>query len=135
MASDQADVDAIIRLKHRYGEVVDGLISGEWNVEHFAEVFTEDAVLQFAPAPAQRGLAEIRALFDQMRQGQSQMCHSFMTPIIDLDGDQACGRWTVLAFTTGIKADATTNTTYGRYADRYRRTPAGWRISEQIFRR
>jgi ketosteroid isomerase-like protein len=135
MANDQADVDAIIRVKHRYGEVVDGLIGGEWSVEHFSEVFTEDATLQFAPAPAIRGLADIRAMFDQMRQGQSQMWHSFMTPIIDLNGDVACGRWTVLAFTTGIEAGATAGTTYGRYADRYRRTPAGWRISEQIFRR
>ena len=62
------------------------------------------------------------------------MWHSFSNPIIEVDGDQARGRWLVLAFVQP-KGAGERSMTIGSYRERYVRTPQGWRISELVFRR
>ena len=131
-----ADLEAIIRLKHLYGLIVDGMCSGEYSPADLAQVLTADARLAYPPPTGERtGLEAIVPFFDQIRLARSASWHNFGNPVIDIDGDTARGRWTVMARHTTRGEDAHTGVAYGRYAERYLRTPDGWRIAELVYSR
>jgi hypothetical protein len=58
--------------------------------------------------------------------------HSIHTPRIDVTGDTAVGRWTLIV-RMKRKGSATFDELFGRYLDEFRRTPKGWRISSVRF--
>lgn len=131
----RADEDAIIRMKHLYGAVIDGIVAGDHAVDDLEQVLAPDAVIQSPPVVDLKGMAAIKAFFGEtMPVACSSMWHSFSNPIIDVEGDQARGRWLVLAYTRR-PGDAAPSVTHGRYTDRYVRTARGWRIIESVIHR
>lgn len=131
----RADEAAIIRLKHLYGAVIDGLVSGDHTAADLERVLAADVVIQSPPVMDVNGMAAAKAFFGQtMPSVCDSMWHSFSNPIIDVTGDVARGRWLVLAYTRR-PGDEAPSVTYGRYEDRYTRTADGWRISEALLHR
>jgi hypothetical protein len=131
----RADIDAIIQVKHLYGAVIDGIMSGEYAVADLGRVFAEDAEVEFVPSPRMTGLAATKVWVGETVPSRLEfMWHSFSNPMIEIDGDAASGRWLVLAFVKPKGAETQTMT-IGSYREHYVRTPEGWRISELVFRR
>lgn len=60
--------------------------------------------------------------------GNEALWHSIHTPRIEIQGDRAVGRWTVLV---RMKAKGATQAAmlFGRYVDEFQRTAAGWKVS------
>jgi SnoaL-like domain len=58
--------------------------------------------------------------------------HSIHTPRMDVTGDTAVGRWTLIV-RMRRKGSTTSDELFGRYLDEFRRTPNGWRISAVRF--
>lgn len=134
-----ADILAIMNLRSLYGDTIDRIVRVGANPEDEAllqSLFTDDCVLDFGDMlPLQNGWSDIRALFvDWHLANISWMWHNFSSPIIEINGDEAKGRWTLLAMGVykGTEGTAPPHT-YGRYTDQYVRTPTGWRFKHQHF--
>lgn len=133
-----ADVEAIRLLKPKYGDLIDRLVRGPeaGDAEQLAILFTEDAVLDFKSALGRHEGRDaiVRFFTEQLPAVTAWMWHSFHSPLIEVDGDEAEGRWTLYALSVG-KDDphAPPRATYGRYVDRYVRTGDGWRLEHQFF--
>lgn len=65
--------------------------------------------------------------------GSQWMIHMLGSPRIEVSGDEATGDWTVAVHSR--RRDGETMLIVGRYADRFRRTAEGWRISHVGFTR
>jgi hypothetical protein len=133
--AQRTDVDAIIRVKHLYGAVIDGILLGEYTPADLELVFAPDAMVELFSPSQSKGMEAIKEFFGKtIPSSVSSMWHSFSNPLIDVDGDEARGQWRVLAYTKRA-GDPEPSLSAGRYAERYVRTPQGWRISELVFRR
>lgn len=120
------DRAAIVQLTVDYCWALD---SRAW--EDLRNVFAHDAVTQLG-AGGQTGVDEIidrvSTALDMLDGSQ----HVVTTHQIDIDGDQATGRCYLVA--QHIRHDVFGGSLFtvgGRYEDRYRRSDAGWRISER----
>jgi len=122
---------AIMELKARYGDLVDGrfrrgepLDAGALGAlaEEIAALFTEDAEWDGGPA---LGVAVGRgAIAARMRQPTVSFSrHLFVRPRITVDGDRASGRWDLLAPCT--RPDGTAYWMCGVEDDEYARDGAG----------
>ena len=60
--------------------------------------------------------------------GNEALWHSIHTPHIEIQGDHAVGRWTVLV-RMKAKGAAQAAMLFGRYVDEFQRTAAGWKVS------
>lgn len=98
------DVEAIRRLKARYGELVDSRFDDDGFrpaeqvapiASQIAELFTRDAVWDGAALGVSRGRDEIRTRF--LESTLTFSWHFFVKPHIEVEGDQAQGRWDILA--------------------------------------
>lgn len=130
-----ADIEAIRRLKAAYGIAFDDLIATctPENGERFGALFTEEVEAKFGDSPATSGRAAIVDFIAvQVRSRRAWMWHSFHSPLIEVDGDTATGRWTVHCVAM-CKGAAKADTIIGRYRDRYVRTPGGWLQSALVF--
>lgn len=67
-------------------------------------------------------------LVDSIGGGSRWMWHAIHTPRIRVDGDMAEAGWTVIVRSQGT--DGAARELFGRYHDRFRRTPDGWRICD-----
>jgi ketosteroid isomerase-like protein len=126
-------VDAILNIKHRYGELVDRLSSriDQADLEALGELFTEDAFVDFVTVQLPGRQAILDLYGGAMQKNFAWIWHSFHSPIIDVHGDRASGRWTVQGMT--ITHDSPTPTTvYGRYVDEFVRTAQGWCMSKMV---
>lgn len=113
----------IRRLKARYLNACDAK-----DVEAIRACFTADAVISFPPI----GEFDLDGLIDVFTQ------MAVLTPItdvhqahnaeIEIDGDEASARWN-LGYASYDPRARTFRLLANFYHDRYRRTPAGWRIS------
>ena len=65
--------------------------------------------------------------------GSEWMIHMLGSPQIAVSGDEATGDWTIAVHAK--RRDGQTMLIVGRYADRFRRTAEGWRISHIQFKR
>jgi 3-phenylpropionate/cinnamic acid dioxygenase small subunit len=99
------------------------------------QVFVRDAVADYTSSGGIRGsLPEIQAWLAQALEPFSVVQHLVTNTRIELDGDEAhstCSLFNPL----GLPAEGgTTAMLYcgGRYHDRLRRTPQGWRIVERV---
>jgi len=110
-------------------------------IETYLDLFTEDAVWEMpanaaAGVPASRceGRAEISVSVRQRRSigvqgpGTGGM-HHLTTVRIQVDGDEASGQ--VYYQFVGLVEGRPAVRTIGRYRDSYRRTAAGWRLSNR----
>jgi hypothetical protein len=126
------DVEAICRLKARYGQLVDarydrqGPRSGaelESLARQIAELFSEEAVWDGGAGLGEcRGREAIRQRFLQPTLRFSW--HFFVKPHIEVDGDRAHGSWDILAPCTAT--DGTPMWMAGVEDDRYVREGGRW---------
>jgi hypothetical protein len=136
------DVEAIRRLKAYYGKYADAKYTDDHQRRPQAEidtlareqasVFTEDAIWDNGVGPS--GILRGReAIYNNLRLGPWKFAmHHFVSPLIEVDGDKATGRWmlwqtaTLAEPDTAVFMSAITN-------DEYVRTPAGWKMSRMSF--
>lgn len=124
------DYRALLELKYRYCWCVDAD-----DIEGFANVFTEDAVLtarQFGddePYLRREGHEELRELIRERQEtlNRSLGQHRPYNPLITIDGDEAEGQWYMTAVTK--EGDGTFEFEFGEYHEQYRRTDGDWKIA------
>lgn len=94
------DAEAIKRLKARYAQASDS----NYDYEHFATLYTEDAVWESNAFGTFHGRAEIRGFMKKVHdEGIIKFAHHSMIPQwIDVaeDGQTATGRWYLIEFAT-----------------------------------
>lgn len=110
----------IERLKHEYCRCID-----EGDIEKFADLFTDDATVDFATREPYHGRDEIRAFLETHDGEADPMAHLATNPIIDVDGERATGQWYYLVF---LGRDGETELGQGVYHETYRREEDRWRI-------
>ena len=126
-------IQAILHVKHRYGELVDRL-SGRLDrsdLEALGELFIEDAFVDFVSVQLVGRQAILDLYGGAMQKNFSWVWHSFHSPVIEVAGDRASARWTLQGMTIGHDSPTPT-TVYGRYSDELVRTSKGWRISRMV---
>lgn len=117
------DIEAIKKLQATYGHFVDWGWNGkkQQDVTHF---FTEDATFEcVAFGMNAKGNKQIS---EMLTQGSTFTIaqHSFTNPIIDIDGDNATGKWLLWVGVNGGEA----NIVFESEDVKYTRTPEGWKI-------
>ena len=125
-------VEAIRALKGRYADVCD---TG-YDPVRMRPFFTEDAVWDGARASvATRASIRCASFFAGISSTITWALHYMVAPLIEVadDGRTATGSWYLLepctiATSEGPRAMLIT----GRYADRYRLEPGGWKFSEVV---
>jgi SnoaL-like domain len=133
------DTLEIMRLKGLYCELVD-LAARDPRphyINSFRAIFTDDAIIDFTAlgAGVLAGQAAIVKHFSvTLAEAFPNMWHSVGSPIIDVVGDRAVGRWTLTAraMAAGDRG-ATPLLTYGRYVDEFLRAGDSWRLSKIDF--
>lgn len=121
------DIMEISRLKAAYCEAVDG----GWDRrthrgEDVAALFVEDGVWD---AGKLGGRGEGRqGIIDQINSFQQMpfALHRVTNPDIRINGDEAIGKWHVIAYLS--QPDGTPVMFMGTYRDRFVRTPQGWKF-------
>src|SRR5262249_15778776 len=106
------------------------------DAEQIAGLFTEDCTLEFGKRlPRMEGRAGVKKLFAELMPGSRAWCwHSMMNPIIDIDGNRATAKWTLLAYSMAKgKDDLGMETVVGRYEDVYVRAGSGWQQKSLVF--
>ena len=125
-------IEAIRDLKARYADVCD---TG-YDPVRMRPFFTDDAVWDGGPRFGRyEGIEAVGGFFAGVSSQNTWALHYMVAPIIDVapDGRTATGSWYLLepctiATDEGPRAMVIT----GRYADRYRREPDGWKFSEVV---
>ena len=137
--SDLCDIEAIRRIKGLYCDTIDRIMrEGEpADTDLLRSLFTEDAVIDFTllDGIVYSGVSQIVDLFTRvLPSGVSWMWHSTGAEIIDIDGDRARGRWTLLAMSQPIGSEGLPpSMTYGRYIDDFVRVDGEWRQNRLFF--
>jgi SnoaL-like domain len=121
------DIMEISRLKAAYCEAVDG----GWDRrthrgEAVASLFVEDGVWDAGPVGGRgEGHAGITSKIDSFQQIPFAL-HRVSNPDIRINGNQATGKWHVIAYLS--QPDGTPVMFMGTYRDKFVRTPQGWRF-------
>lgn len=128
-----SDILDIMALKARYCELADAIpLQDQAAVPPFVDLFTLDVQGDYGRGPIYGRDALVGFLITEAIARQAWMFHAIGSPQIDIDGDNANGRWTVTAHMKPKDA-LTINTFIGRYSDEFRRTSDGWKISAMRF--
>lgn len=91
------DIENIKRLKHSYCYIADAGTRDARKMEDFAELFVEDAWVDFDFMGVHKGRHAVLSFYkDQVANILSYSAHMLTNPLIDLDGDRATGKWYVL---------------------------------------
>jgi ketosteroid isomerase-like protein len=117
------DKDTIRELMHRYCFCMD-----EGRFAELAGLFAGDGVWT-APYRTATGPAEIEAWLKQSVPPAPKRMHYVMNTIISVDGQIATARSNYLVMVEG--ADGPVPSVCGTYADRFARTPNGWRFQRR----
>lgn len=127
-------LEEIRQLKHLYQDGVDSRwnTENECDVEGFVDrVFTDDVVF-IAPIDNDATMARIegrRAMVEFLTEHHRRSVfsiHIVANDIIEVDGDEAWGQWSVLVPGAGPEGSLWYA---ARYVETYWRTASGWRIS------
>jgi 3-phenylpropionate/cinnamic acid dioxygenase small subunit len=126
---DRAEITALV---HRYAELLDA-----GDLDGVVALFADATWRSAATGTVLRNPEEIRAVYDRviLYDGVPRTRHLMNNLTIDLAdrADEAVGRcyYTVLQ---GVEPGAPIETILcGRYEDRYRRGPDGWRFADRLF--
>ena len=117
------DIEAIKKLQATYGHFVDRGWNGK-EVQDVSHFFTEDATFECAAFGMNaKGNKEIA---ETLKQGSTFTIaqHSFTNPIIDVDGDNATGKWLLWVGVNNGEA----NIVFESEDVKYARTSDGWKI-------
>jgi hypothetical protein len=121
------DIMEITRLKAAYCDAVDG----GWdrrthNGEAVASLFVDDGVWDVGGGAGRgEGHGGIVNLIDSF-QRMPFAFHRVSNPVIHVNGDQATGKWHVIAYL--CQPDGTPVMFFGVYNDQFVRTPQGWKF-------
>jgi ketosteroid isomerase-like protein len=118
------DIVAIQQLLARYNTAVD---AGDGQA--FAATFTVDGVSINGESRV-TGREALAAIPAQVATTVPGLRHWVANHVIDLDGDEATATVYLLALRGGTPSSLLTS---GRYVDRLRRTPDGWRFAVREF--
>jgi len=121
------DIEAIKKLKYRYGESADELVDSG-NFEPFLSCFTGDIFWDGESFGESKGIEELRRVFETITGTLDYCFHFFTQPTIEVNGDEATGHWLILAFYT--ESTGRDTVLVGEEYDNYRRTEGKWLISE-----
>jgi ketosteroid isomerase-like protein len=129
------DIESIKRLHRTYIRL---LADRRW--ADMLDMFTADAVVDVRPQGVRRGRAEIAKLFGAMHSaGNPHDGFVLSSPVIDVDGDLAVGRWTWHRHRCEFPVMDGAVRVFGpwwegRYRCTYRRDEGGWRFTAMRFR-
>jgi len=98
-----------------------------YDVRAMTELFCDDAVIDAGTAGSARGIAEIGRLIETCRSRRFAF-HYLASPAIEVRGDDASGRWHLIALT--IEQDGRQTMLGGILEDNFVRTGDGWRIQK-----
>jgi ketosteroid isomerase-like protein len=123
-------IEAIRVLKARYADVCD---TG-YDPVRMRPLFTDDAVWDGGPRFGRHeGVDAVCDFFAGVSSLITWALHYMIAPVIEVadDGATATGSWYLLEPCTMTTDDGPrAMLLMGRYADRYRKTPDGWKIAE-----
>lgn len=121
------DIESIKKLQATYGHYVDkGWNGKEVNFEDLPTLFTEDATWECeAMGVNAKGIHNIINMLKEATADGELGMHSFTNPIIDIDGDNATGKYLLWV---GVKGGGVTNLVYQSEDVVYVRTSNGWKI-------
>ena len=121
------DIADIMKLQAVYGDLVDkGWNGRQIDAGEVADLFVEDGVWACKEVSAYaKGREEIAAVFAHMNGAIDFYLHSFVNPIIDVEGDTAQANWRLVV---GDETRGKYSLTYGNEQIEYVRTEAGWRF-------
>jgi hypothetical protein len=126
------DIEEIKKLKARYCEACDGGWGerASHDCEKIVALFAEDGVWEGGVYGRREGRDAIREFYQHNPEVPFAF-HLLTNPIIEVDGDQAAGRWHLLISLTS--ADQNAVLIGGVFDDQYVRTAEGWRIKRSQF--
>jgi uncharacterized protein (TIGR02246 family) len=128
------DIEALRRLKARYFRCID---TKDW--EGFAQVFTEDAVLEVPEVDAvMEGREAIVSTVSAALAGATSAHHGHMPEIDVVDADTATGTWAMFDYVEWPPAETGERRGlmgFGHYLETYVRDGGVWRISRLHLRR
>jgi SnoaL-like domain len=123
-------IEAIRVLKARYADVCD---TG-YDPVRMRPFFTQDAVWDGGPRFGRHeGVDAICAFFAGVSSQITWALHYMIAPVIEVaeDGESATGIWYLIEpCTMATDAGPRAILLLGRYADRYRKEPDGWKFTE-----
>ena len=125
-------IEAIRVLKARYADVCD---TG-YDPVRMRLLFTDDAVWDGGPRFGRyEGIDAVSDFFAGISRQITWALHYMMAPVINVadDSETAIGGWYLLEPCTIVTDDGPRAMVItGRYADRYRKEPDGWKFSEVV---
>jgi hypothetical protein len=138
-SAEIADIFAIQRLKALYAKCADEKYTDDHQRKpqdevdrvawEQASVFTEDALWDGGAFGVLHGR---QAIYDSLRLGPWKFAlHHYLSPLIDIAGDVAHGRWMLWQVGTLIREDTPILLTAVTHDD-YVRTVQGWRMSRMV---
>ena len=120
------DIEAIKQLKATYCALCDD----GYDADGLAELFTEDAVWDGGALGVANGREKIHKFFSNTPRVMPFAVHMVMNPRIEIDGDQATGRWYLFqAATFSPGEDRTQLWGSARYDEEYVRVDGEWRFA------
>jgi hypothetical protein len=139
-ASILEDTLAICTIKGLYCDIIDrsarsGAEPGDR--AKLLSLFKPDGVVDFSllNGNVYTGHDEIATLyFETFPAGNEWQWHSVHSPVVEIDGDKAIGRWTLYAMVVRKAApDALPISTWGRYIDEFERVDGVWKLKRLFF--
>ncbi len=125
----------ICNLKARYCRAADDSCEDrEASLKRLQALFTADVVADYGFGEIAGGEDVARFLTDSIAGGSEWMVHNIHSPLVEVDGEEARGEWTVNVRMQRPESDAA-DFVFGRYADSFRREEGVWKIARVTFRR
>jgi 3-phenylpropionate/cinnamic acid dioxygenase small subunit len=126
------DVEEITALVYRYAELLDG-----GDLEGVVRLFDGATWRSAATGEVRQTPEEVRAVYDRviLYEGTPRTRHLMTNLSIEFDdgGDAASGRCYFTVLQGVVSTEPIQTILAGRYHDRYRRTPEGWRFADRLF--
>lgn len=128
MSDTVADTLAIQSVKALYCEAADLLpVDATRAAEGLRGVFAADATADYGNGILDGREAIVEFLVSNISTARDWLWHAIHTPYVEVEGDEAVGRWTIVAMMRD-KGKTAVERAYGRYDNRFIRTSQGWRI-------
>jgi ketosteroid isomerase-like protein len=118
------DIEAIRELRMQYHYCIN-----ESMFDRTADVFTEDAYVDFEQVATAKGREAIRDLLIRLAQSLTIVKQFIHNHMVTVDGDTASG---ISYLDARYAQDGKSIIAAVKFAEKYRRIPAGWKISEMV---
>lgn len=122
-----ADIVEIGQLKSAYAWHFDTP-----DLDALVDLFTDDAVCDFGPYGMWKGKQEIRDGFQDNIKAPTEIvryAHNVTNPLIDVDGDEAQGRWYLLDHVITDHDRSQPLRAVAIYQEKYKRVAGDWKIA------